>query len=99
MRVYASLQTCPDRLCPGFGPFLGARNTALWEFQVQHQGELPSEPDHAVELEAIQGTLISERIANTTLLKGSSKDLIALVQLFQLIVERLRRSPTLGRLF
>lgn len=76
-------QTSPDRLYPGYDPFLCACNTALWEFQVRHQGHLPSQLDQAVELEAIQGTLISERIANKTLLKGSSKDLIALVQLFQ----------------
>ncbi|KAF9645171.1 hypothetical protein BDM02DRAFT_3120672 [Thelephora ganbajun] len=50
---------------------------ALWEFQVRHQGELPSQPEQVVELESIQGTLISERIANKTLLKGSSKALIA----------------------
>jgi hypothetical protein len=32
-----------------------SRNTALWEFQIQHEGELPSELDQAVELESIQG--------------------------------------------
>lgn len=72
-------QTCPDRFRAGYDPSLGVRNIALWEFQVRHQGELPSQPDQAVELESIQGTLISERIANKTLLKGSSSGLIALV--------------------
>jgi len=58
-------------------------NIALWEFQVQHQGELPSQPDQAAELESVRETLISERITNKSLLKGSPKDLIALVQLSQ----------------
>lgn len=50
---------------------------ALWEFQVRHQGALPSQLEQAVELESIQGTLINERIENKSILKGSSKDLIA----------------------
>jgi hypothetical protein len=50
---------------------------------VRHQGVLPSQLEQAVELESIQGTLINENIANKSILKGSSKDLIALVQLSQ----------------
>lgn len=50
---------------------------ALWEFQAQHHGALPSQLEQAVELETIQGTLIKESIENTSILKGSSKDLIA----------------------
>ena len=62
---------------------LGCWSIALWEFQVRHQGELPSQQDQAAELESIRETLISERITNKSLLKGSSTDLIALVQLSQ----------------
>ena len=50
---------------------------------MRHQGALPSQLEQAVELESIQGTLINENIANKSILKGSSKDLIALVQLSQ----------------
>ena len=50
---------------------------------MRHQGELPSQPDQAAELESIRGTLINERVANKSLLKGSPTDLIALAQLSQ----------------
>jgi hypothetical protein len=58
----------------------GFSKLALWEFQAVHQGALPSQLEQAVELESIQGTLISKNIENTSILKGSSKGLIALVQ-------------------
>ena len=76
---------------------LGLWKPALWEFQVRHQGALPSQPEQAVELESIQATLINERIENKSILKGSSKDLIALVHLSQSDRgEKLRTIPTLG---
>jgi hypothetical protein len=39
--------------------------------------------EQAAELESIQATLINERVANKSILKGSSEALIALVQLSQ----------------
>ncbi|KAF9778751.1 hypothetical protein BJ322DRAFT_1102092 [Thelephora terrestris] len=50
---------------------------ALWEFQQRHEGELPSQMEQAAELESIQATLINERVANKSILKGSSEPLIA----------------------
>lgn len=61
----------------------GISKLALWEFQVRHHGTLPSQLEQAVELESIQETLINERIENKSILKGSSKDLIALVHFSQ----------------
>ena len=77
-------QACPDRFRSGFDPILGCSNIALWEFQVRHQGELPSQPEQAVELESIQATLINERITNKSLLKGLPKELIAFVRLLSI---------------
>lgn len=68
---------------PDLIPFWDAR-IALWEFQVRHQGELPSQPEQAVELESIQATLINERITNKSLLKGLPKELIAFVRLLSI---------------